>query len=477
VTRGQLLPVGRMESGAGPMYGAGGPVAQSLAGSMGSPQAQMPVVVPPPLGADVKRGVLWPVAHTESGRMRPAVPWVALNIWDAIQTANRYASGKVPFADRDVKDVAQVALELAGTGYTKGLLSGLPPIGTFAQSSWHGGPNKWLPDATGRVGPSLEKVGTGEGAQAYGWGFYSADKKGVANEYFTKLSQRKFDALTPDEQALVPNWVTNKIRQGDPESGVNESILEFTRRMQDDMDALKDPDVMQPWLIEVRIDGHRKRIAALEKLEAGKDFGSTETGQLYHLDLPDEDVAKYLDWDAPLSEQPANVRAALAKLADMDLGQAPHSGYNKVFFEKLRSRLRGEDIPYSDGTQSDGGLLYKSLKVAFADDSGKKISEALRRAGIPGLKYFDAKSRPITGQPTAQGTAASLLDAAGGDVDAAIALAHKRISQGNIPADQPVKGGLRDAIEVLKQYGEPRTRNYVTWDQDVLDRVKILEQP
>jgi hypothetical protein len=35
-------------------------------------------------------------------------------------------------------------------------------------------------------------------------------------------------------------------------------------------------------------------------------------GHLYKHDLPDEDIARYLDWDKPLSEQPESVRAALA---------------------------------------------------------------------------------------------------------------------------------------------------------------------
>jgi hypothetical protein len=211
---------------------------------------------------------------------------------------------------------------------------------------------------------------------------------------------------------------------------------------------------------------HRLYRGVDDELENIRKLGQGDSpGQLYHLDLPDEDVAKYLDWDAPLSQQPANVKKSLSALLErINAGRVERFGPGGTLISKERfMKMTGED-------------LQDHLAVTFGR-SERAVSEALRDAGIPGLKYFDAKSRPITGQPTAQGTAASLLDAAGGDVDAAIALAHKRISQGNIPADQPVKGGLRDAIEVLKQYGEPRTRNYVTWDQDVLDRVKILEQP
>jgi hypothetical protein len=60
--------------------------------------------------------------------------------------------------------------------------------------------------------------------------------------------------------------------------------------------------------------------------------------------------------------------------------------------------------------------MYTNMASHYG--SREAASEALRKAGIPGLKYYDQMSR--TGQ----------------------------------------KG----------------TRNYVTWDQDVLDRTKILEK-
>ena len=55
-----------------------------------------------------------------------------------------------------------------GGGFAvKGLL-GLP--GMIGKTVWHGSPHKW--DV-----PDISKVGTGEGAQAYGHGFYSAESR------------------------------------------------------------------------------------------------------------------------------------------------------------------------------------------------------------------------------------------------------------------------------------------------------------
>ena len=273
---------------------------------------------------------------------------------------------------------------------------------------FHGGPSRWLAEKGFPKGrPRLDRVGTGEGAQAYGHGFYSAESKGVAESYYEALSKKKFDALSKEEQALVPDWVSNRILQGDPESGVNSAIIEFTNRMQDDLAQLKDPNVRQPWLIEERIAGHKKRIKALEKLETSKDFGATETGSLKKLDIPDEDIAKFLDWDAPLSEQPESVRAALKGVEY--LHGAKHSFEGESLLDEIQY--------IRDAVKSDprGEFLHGALESVLGE---RGTSEYLEKLGIPGLKYYDQMSRG----------------------------------------------------------GKEGTRNYVVWDQDVLDRTKVYAQ-
>lgn len=52
----------------------------------------------------------------------------------------------------------------------------------YAQAVYHGGPHKWDK-------PDLSKVGTGEGAQAYGWGFYVTEVEGIGRDYQQRLSQ------------------------------------------------------------------------------------------------------------------------------------------------------------------------------------------------------------------------------------------------------------------------------------------------
>jgi hypothetical protein len=111
--------------------------------------------------------------------------------------------------------------------------------------------------------------------------------------------------------------------------------------------------------------------------------------------------------------------------------------------------------------------------------SRQAASEALAKAGIPGLKYFDGMSRnnpkqvfvngmPIDSRDIYGNIASDLFVDAGGDFQVAIKNAKSK-----------------DAIEVLKDWAndpgmaqitDVGTRNFVTWDQDVLNRMKLLER-
>ena len=68
------------------------------------------------------------------------------------------------------------------------------PAGALGANVFHGGPHRWSPEPDFPHGrPRLDKMGTGEGHQAYGHGFYSADAPGVARQYKQDLSG--FDEL------------------------------------------------------------------------------------------------------------------------------------------------------------------------------------------------------------------------------------------------------------------------------------------
>lgn len=209
---------------------------------------------------------------------------------------------------------------------------------------WHGSPHKFAKFDS-------SKIGTGEGAQAYGHGLYLAESPDVAKSYLatgqavkaqdrpTEMVARAIDAAGGDDVAAKA-WLQKRL---------STSLPEFR-------------------------DIYESALSGFDKL---KPQGSS----LYKVDLPDEHIAKMLDWDAPLSKQPKEVQAAL---------------------KKTRSMLPPNAM---DDLGGDMNLLYNPANTG-ADFLGTMNSlqpnlgeTALRNAGIPGIRYLDGGSRG-TGQGT-----------------------------------------------------------------------------
>ena len=104
---------------------------------------------------------------------------------------------------------------------------------------------------------------------------------------------------------------------------------------------------------------------------------NVEGGAFYKVDLPDEHIAKMLDWDKPLSEQTPYVQ-----------------------------KIINEEIKRIGGSASTGERAYKELMFDARMQGNKSASSAmrsneeaiaasnrLRKAGIPGIRYLDQGSR------------------------------------------------------------------------------------
>ena len=160
------------------------------------------------------------------------------------------------------------------------------------------------------------KIGSGEGAQAYGYGHYVAESKGLGQSYANKLTQVDGRSISDQLDSRV-RYLNDLKAQAD--SG--------------DVNALKNIPVIQ------------KSIDDLQN-----------QGSLYKIDLPDDQIAKMLDWDAEISKQTPEIQA-LAK----------------------QFGLASDDL---------GGDL-----VAAMNAKKPAGAEQMRQAGVPGIKYFDAQSR------------------------------------------------------------------------------------
>ena len=114
----------------------------------------------------------------------------------------------------------------------------------------------------------------------------------------------------------------------------------------------------------------------IPKLEALKDrVKRVQRGALYTVDIPDEKIAQMLDWDKPLSQQPAAMQVARKVFNDP---QRKSAGFPSITDEEI-GNLTGQDL-YRAMTTTRGGLQPGA-------------SKSLLQEGIPGIQYLDQVSR------------------------------------------------------------------------------------
>ncbi len=208
---------------------------------------------------------------------------------------------------------------MAAVRATKGL-----PVG--AATVYHGSPYRFQ-----RFNPT--KIGSGEGAQAYGYGHYVAESPAVARQYAENVK----------------------------DMGSVQRINAELSRLSKIMNADEVPGAYRKY----RSDEGRKASEQYDALMAQREQVRTAPGALYTIDLPDTAIARMLDWDKPLSEQPENVREAL-KVLD-------------PFVSKSGEKMWGE-------------LAYPGF-ASTPTESPQAAAQWLRQQGIPGIRYLDQGSR------------------------------------------------------------------------------------
>ena len=191
-----------------------------------------------------------------------------------------------------------------------------------------------------------------------------------------------------------------------------------------------------------------------------------EAGQFLELDIPDDAVAKFLDYDLALSEQPENVQQAVKRVYDRfpDLRERMSINAPNI---NIDENPRGRDL-----YQGLADLMAEAEGSGYATDAYKEASLALAEMGIPGHQY--GVDPDISTRPTPEGLAVRLITLTG-SVDGAIVEAQERIAdaerRGVDLADSRFQAPA--ALKILQEQGDPREYNYVIWDQDVLNRVEV----
>lgn len=211
----------------------------------------------------------------------------------------------------------------------------------------------------------MSKIGTGEGAQAYGHGIYLAETPDVAKSY-ASLGHVKGNVATIGGKPITD--VYDQLNDQAARLPIAKAQANYDRMalLENLMNNQTPSEVLQYAKANNYGDD---AIRWFEREVVPKYEGS---GHLYTVDLPDEHIAKMLDWDAPLSEQPEAVRKAIDDAYKWHFGRSPN----------WRPDATGESIYRA----FDGGYLATG-------QSNPQAPKTLSKFGIPGIKYFDGGSR------------------------------------------------------------------------------------
>lgn len=291
----------------------------------------------------------------------------------------------------------------------------LPKGGILRQPAYHGSPHKF--DKF-----SLQKIGSGEGHQTFGWGLYFAGKKDVADYYR--------EALSPP--AEIPADVRLAFAKlGNLGFGSLKAALYGVRA---------EPETWkQTWDVKPdRSPAEGQAAAVIDKFLSAP----TNKGHLYEVEIPED--GDYLDWDKPLSEQSPAVKEILDKF---------------IFHHFMSS---SENVT----SKSTGATLYSALERDFEDDP-RMVSQFLLSKGIPGLLYLDQGSRGVKSpqyRVTATQKGSPIADETFDTKSAADAYAEGLTAKGY------------EATRSQKQ-PEKGTYNYVLFDDSRIKINKVSENP
>ena len=262
----------------------------------------------------------------------------------------------------DMAAALPVATALKGAGL---LAKGVPLVGGI--TTFHGSPHKFEPTPLNDLGEfNAAKIGTGEGAQAYGHGHYTAEAQATGEGYKNMLSDAN---MLVDGAPFKANDMTHQAAVAVYEQKGDKSAAAKALRQEAQDLLLRGKD----WATN---EANAKLAQADYITTQSKipEFSENSSGHLYKVDIPDEHIAKMLDWDKPLTATP-NGRAALDALMPK--------------LDKDSAKLLKQDAARLDGS----GLVTWAQRVYGKDGA----SAYLQSHGIPGVRYLDAGSRGAEG--------------------------------------------------------------------------------
>jgi len=365
-------------------------------------------------------------ANTEFGR------WFR-SLWAAFKRAvHKLGINPDKLTARDVVDMAYGAAKLESTGAFHG-----------AAAQFRKFDHKYM--------------GTGEGAQAFGWGSYFAQAPGIAKGYFKTDVRNKTQptGYAGTKENFVP-YIADLMDRGLSFSDAKGMMIKEAE------DALARLPAGHPSRVT-----HEATIKRVAKAVASDYPKSKPEGALYRTDFNIQDD-EWLDLDKPLSEQSEKVKAALGRPSDV----------LKLVQEHGNNNLTGRGI-------------YTALEAKHGSD--KAASEYLDSIGIKGNKFLDANSRGNPGNgvqyrngvevPRAHLNVLWDINAVRLDHDtnefqlisnseAVIEAEVARLQEAGEPVPEAIRAAYARGLEDIPI---PRTSNFVVFNDKNIQRVASLK--
>jgi hypothetical protein len=243
---------------------------------------------------------------------------------------------------------------------------------------YHGTPHRFPATEANPLGEfDASKIGTGEGAQAYGHGIYYAENPNVASGYKSKLAASSYikDSVPIDSGMLWHKAADAALEIGklhpDNAGRISSQIMDW-------VDGGRKPETF------LRFNKVSSELQPAYEAAVKEYAGAIKnTGSLYKADLPDQMIDRMLDYDKPLSEQSAAVREALMPLVK----------------DAMKKRGTPDYALEYSANRAIGGDIVKDLLVGNGVTRAE-VSRRLQQAGIPGIRYLDAGSRGGSGTGT-----------------------------------------------------------------------------
>lgn len=243
-------------------------------------------------------------------------------------------------------------------------------------------------------------MGSGEGAQAYGWGTYVSEVEGIAKAYAKQNTAKRNTEYTVAKRAYEDaeteyKNLTNYI--ADSELNINMYNIPSLENNKKKLEMYKEKGI-QHW-VEVyeqrvergektikeereRIEEYKLKQKEAYKLmdEAKKKLDSIEKPKrnLYSVDIPDDTGRNYIGWDEPLG---AAKIMRLPKVFKADGWE-----YKKVGMYDTYKIDGNEHEVWLEPSLTTGKELYRDLTNALGSD--KAASEFLSKAGFVGVKVI-----------------------------------------------------------------------------------------